>query len=192
LRIAKSSDASKMSAAGKSAERLGNFLMIETPRLHLRPFQFSDSDALTKLLTDARVMRFSVSGPKPYEDVVADLDDWVANHRPGWPERWAVVKRTSDECIGFCGFSFHRVADEWVWELGYRLLPSEWGHGYATEAAAACRDWFFAHMPYDKFVLMIDPANGASARVAEKITARYEFDAECYGMHVGIYVVHRG
>lgn len=165
--------------------------MIETPRLLLRPFRLSDKDALTKLLTDPDVMQFSVSGPKPYEEILDGLHDWVANHQPDWPERWAIEKRSTGECVGFCGFSFHRVRKEWVWELGYRLLPAEWGRGYATEAAAACRDWFFATLPFDKFVLMIDPANIPSARVAEKITARYEFDAECYGMHVGIYVVRK-
>lgn len=165
--------------------------MIETPRLLLRPFRLSDKSPLTKLLTDPAVMQFSVSGPKPDVEIADDLHDWVANHRSGWPERWAVTKGSTGECIGFCGFSFHPVAQQWVWELGYRLLPAEWGRGYATEAAAACRDWFFANMPFDKFVLMIDPANVASARVAEKITAKHEFDTECYGMHVGIYVVRR-
>jgi RimJ/RimL family protein N-acetyltransferase len=71
------------------------------------------------------------------------------------------------------------------------LLPSVWGRGFATEASTACRDWFFARMNEEKFVLMIDPANVASARVAKKIGARHEFDAVCYGMHVGIYVVRR-
>ncbi|MBA3315976.1 MAG: GNAT family N-acetyltransferase [Planctomycetota bacterium] len=165
--------------------------MIETPRLVLRPFRLTDRGALSALLSDPEVMRFSVSGPKPCHDIVDGLEEWVANHRPTNPERWAVTLQTSDECLGFCGFSFHPVAGEWVWELGYRLLPAIWGQGFATEAAAACRDWFFATTRHDKFVLMIDPANVASARVADKIGARYEFDADCYGMPVGIYAVRR-
>lgn len=191
MRIENGSAASKCPTAGKSAEKLGNFLMIETPRLLIRPFRLTDEDALKKLLCDPKVMEFSVSGPKPYDEIADDLHDWVAKHQPGWPERWAIETHSTHACIGFCGFSFHRVVNEWVWELGYRLLPSEWGHGYATEAAAACRDWFFARMPYDKFVLMIDPANVTSARVAEKIGAQHEFDADCYGMHVAIYVARR-
>ena len=165
--------------------------MLETARLMIRPFRAGDETALVALLGDAEVMRFSMSGPKPYDDIREDLHDWVANHRPGWPERWAIAKRSSGECIGFCGFSFHEVAGEWLWELGYRLLQHEWGQGFATEAATACRDWFFTSTPHRKFVLMIDPANVASARVAEKIGARHEFDAECYGVQVGIYVVRR-
>ena len=146
---------------------------------------------MAALLADEAVMRFSVSGPKPYDEVVEDLNAWVANHRPGTPERWAVTVKPRDDAIGFCGFSQHLVAGKLVWELGYRLLPSYWGRGYATEAAAACRDWFFGATRRDKFVLMVDPANVASARVAEKIGAAYEFDAVCYGMPVRIYVVRR-
>ena len=178
-------------AAGNDAVPLGSSPMIETPRLVLRPFRLTDRDALVALFSGPEVMRFSVSGPKPAHDILDDLDGWVAEHRPTNPERWAVTQRGSDECLGFCGFSFHPVAGEWVWELGYRLLPSVWGQGLATEAAVACRDWFFATTTHDKFVLMIDPANVASVRIAEKIGARYEFDADCYGLAVGIYISRR-
>lgn len=154
--------------------------MIETPRLRLRAFRAEDRGAIVRLLTDAEVMRFSVGGPKPIDDVLDDLEGWVRAHKPGRPERWAVTAKPADEAIGFCGFSHHPVNGEWVWELGYRLLPEAWGRGHATEAAAACRDWFFANARPDKFVLMIDSANGASARVAEKIGGRYEFDTVCY------------
>ncbi len=166
--------------------------MIETLRLMLRAFQTADREAVVALLSDPEVMRFSVAGPKPADDILDDLDDWVRRHRPGRPERWAVALKPDGMVIGFCGFSNHPVNGEPVWELGYRLLPSAWGLGFATEAAAACRDWFLAVTSVPKFVLMIDPANVASARVAEKIGARHEFDTVCYGVAVGIYVVRRG
>lgn len=165
--------------------------MIKTPRLILRLFRSTDREPLVALLSDPAVMRFSVSGPKPADDILEDLDHWIDAHRPDRPERWAVTAKPDDRLVGFCGFSHHPVNGEWVWELGYRLLPSVWGRGFATEAAAACRDWFFATMRLDKFVLMIDPANAASARVALKIGARDEYAAVCYGMPVRIYVVRR-
>ena len=164
--------------------------MIETTRLRLRSFRLTDRDRLASLLCDAEVMRFSVSGPKPYEDVAEDLADWIDSQRPGAPARWAVTARPHDELVGFCGFSHHPVAGEFVWELGFRLLPECWGQGFATEAAAACRDWFFRNTHHKKFVLMIDAANLASRRVAQKIGAAHEFDAVCYGIKVQIHVVH--
>jgi RimJ/RimL family protein N-acetyltransferase len=166
--------------------------MIETPRLILRPFQEADWSGLAALLSNSKVMQFSVSGPKPIDDAVEDLGNWIRSRRPGRPERWAVTAKEDGTFLGFCGFSHHAVGGNWEWELGYRLLPSAWGRGFATEAAAACRDWLFANTTIDRFVLMIDPSNEASARVAEKIGARYEFDAVCYGVPVRIYVLRKG
>lgn len=143
------------------------------------------------LLSDEAVMKFSVSGPKPAADILEDLDEWTRNHKPQEPQRWAVIGRSDGRFLGFCGFSFHRIEHELLWELGYRLFPDVWGCGFATEAATACRDWFFRVRSEDRFALMIDPANVASARVAEKIGARHEFDAVCYGIPVGIYIARR-
>lgn len=165
--------------------------MIETSRLILRPFRPTDRTPLVRLLSDQAVMKFSVSGPKPADDVLDDLDDWTRFHVPGRPERWAVTTKRDDRFIGFCGFSDHLINREPLWELGYRLLPDAWGQGFATEAATACRDWFFGATRIDRFALMIDPANIASAHVAEKIGARYEFDADCYGIPVCVYIARR-
>ena len=41
------------------------------------------------------------------------------------------------------------VEGETVAELGYHIVRAEWGKGYATEAALACRDWFFANTDHD-------------------------------------------
>ena len=57
-------------------------------------------------------------------------------------------------------------------ELGYHIVRAEWGHGYATEAALACRDWFFANTTRDRLVSIVWPPNTASRRVSEKVHAR--------------------
>ena len=42
----------------------------------------------------------------------------------------------------------------------------------ATEAAIACRDWYFANRANDRLVSIIWPPNTASRRVAERVHAR--------------------
>ena len=56
-------------------------------------------------------------------------------------------------------------------ELGWFLYAGHEGQGYATEAAAALRDWTFAHCAMPTLVSYVDPANHASARVAERLGA---------------------
>jgi RimJ/RimL family protein N-acetyltransferase len=57
-------------------------------------------------------------------------------------------------------------------ELGWSLIREHWGHGYATEAAAAIRDWAHERRPDDRLVSLITPDNVRSQRVAERLGAQ--------------------
>jgi RimJ/RimL family protein N-acetyltransferase len=50
----------------------------------------------------------------------------------------------------------------------WTLARPHWGHGYATQAAAAVRDWFAA----PRLVSLIEPRNHRSAHVAARPGAR--------------------
>ena len=52
--------------------------------------------------------------------------------------------------------------------IGYRLHPSYWGRGIATEAARAVRDHAFNDLRIERVISLIHPENLASRRVAEK------------------------
>lgn len=56
-------------------------------------------------------------------------------------------------------------------ELGWALIREHWGHGYATEAAAAIRDWAHERRPHDRLVSLITPDNVRSRRVAQRLGA---------------------
>src|SRR5439155_10054571 len=53
-------------------------------------------------------------------------------------------------------------------ELGWALIRAHWGHGYATEAAAAIRSWARESRCIDRLVSLISPDNVRSQRVAER------------------------
>jgi RimJ/RimL family protein N-acetyltransferase len=74
-------------------------------------------------------------------------------------------------------------------EIGWHFHPDHWGHGYATEAAAAVLAYALATGPdktgLDKLVAVTAPANTASQKVCERIgmthrgqTSRY-YNALC-------------
>ena len=56
-------------------------------------------------------------------------------------------------------------------ELGWALMRAHWGFGYATEAAAAIRDWAYESRSIDMLVSLISPNNVRSQRVAERLGA---------------------
>ena len=48
------------------------------------------------------------------------------------------------------------------------------GRGYATEAAAAARDWALANVRPGRLISLIHPENARSKRVAEKLGERFD------------------
>ncbi len=56
-------------------------------------------------------------------------------------------------------------------ELGWAVIRAHWGHGYATEAAIAIRDWARQSLSISGLVSLISPDNIRSQRVAEKLGA---------------------
>jgi RimJ/RimL family protein N-acetyltransferase len=56
-------------------------------------------------------------------------------------------------------------------ELGWTLMRAHWGHGYATEAAAAIREWAYECRPIQELVSLISSDNVRSQRVAQRLGA---------------------
>jgi RimJ/RimL family protein N-acetyltransferase len=84
---------------------------------------------------------------------------------------WAVEVPGVAPFIGFVGlqrvpFDAHFTP---AVEVGWRLDPAHWGHGYATEGALACLDLGFGPAALEEIVSMTTPDNVRSQRVMERI-----------------------
>lgn len=143
----------------------------------LRPFQAADADALSAVFADAEVMRYG-DGVRSSQWARAWMDRWIEELYPAWGfGMWAVVETGAAAVIGYCGLSrFPQRCTPDETEIGFRLARAHWGQGFATEAARAVRDYAFDVLRLPRLIAMIDPANVASIRVAEKIDMRYERD----------------
>lgn len=149
-------------------------MIAQTDRLLLRRLRAEDAAALEAVLGDAEVMRYSM-GVLTQAEIFA----WLREQVEGYARRgfgpWAVVLRQTGGLIGYCGlFQLPDVGGLPAVEIGYRLARSSWGHGYATEAVCAVRDYAFASLGLTRLIALIDPANTASIRVAEKAGMVYE------------------
>jgi ribosomal-protein-alanine N-acetyltransferase len=74
-------------------------------------------------------------------------------------------------------------------EIGYLFLRRFWGRGLTTEAVIAARDYGFYTLGYRRLVSIIDPANLASRRVAEKTGFTLEKKVEKWGKVVCVYAI---
>ena len=146
--------------------------VLHTERLTLRPFQAADADAQAAMMGDAEVMRHLGGHPLAREDSWRKL---LCGHAM-WSlfgfGYWAVVRRENGTMIGQIGFAdFQRDMKPPVSglpEMGWLFAGEAAGQGYATEAAAAGLAWIEEALRPPEIVAIIDHANGASIRVAEK------------------------
>jgi RimJ/RimL family protein N-acetyltransferase len=166
-------------------------IIAETERLILREFTLDDLDDMAALFADPEVMRFSL-GTKSREQT----ERWIKGCQEDYsPERWgfglwAVVLKEGGDLIGFCGLSrFDDIDGRPEVEVGYRLARRFWGQGFATEAALATRDCAFQTLGLTRLISIIEPANSASVRVAEKIGMTCEKQLIKWDRSVEIYVI---
>jgi RimJ/RimL family protein N-acetyltransferase len=84
---------------------------------------------------------------------------------------WGATLLHTNEVIGFVGLAhplwFPARAHEV--EVGWRLHPSFWGHGYATEGGRAALTAAKEHLGLDRVIAVIDPGNAASLAVAARL-----------------------
>ena len=167
--------------------------VAEADRLFLRRFEPGDVCALEPIFGDAEVMRLG-PGAQNAEWTRA----WVRRCLESYEQRgfglWAVLEKGRRDLIGYCGLTwFPEIDGRPEVEIGYRLARAFWGHGYATEAAAAVRDYAFHQLRLVRLIALIAPRNIGSIRVAEKIGMRYEKDVmlEGYTYPDRLYVITR-
>ena len=141
--------------------------ILKTSRLTLREFIIGDADALAKVISDPETMRYY---PAPYDR--AGVEQWIERNRQRYANDgvglWACELNDTQQFIGDCGIIVQRVEGERLYEIGYHIRRDMWGKGLATEAAAACRDWAFAHLQTDRVISLIRPENLPSRHVAER------------------------
>src|SRR6059036_3746827 len=106
--------------------------LLATKRLALREFHSGDADNLYRLNRDPRVMRYIGDGSVATRaSVSASISRAEKQYRdyPGLGA-WPAEERASGAFIGW--FCLKYIPATVEVEVGYRLLPRVWGHGYAT------------------------------------------------------------
>jgi RimJ/RimL family protein N-acetyltransferase len=159
-------------------------LRLSTDRLCLRTPTPLDAEALYDLLADPQVMHGLGKEPvSALEDVHAMIEDGIGGWRTDGLGPFILETAAADrQVVGQAGLMIYDIrgwtASSWASaghhaqpELGWALMRAQWGHGYATEAAAAIRDWARESRSIDRLVSLISPANVRSQRVAERLGA---------------------
>ena len=150
-------------------------LPLRTERLLLRDYAADDFEAVHAYGADPEVVRFMAWGPNDEAATRDFLTRTIAATREAPRTSWelAVVLAETGELVGGCGLMPRRLPYR-EWELGYVLRRDLWGRGVVPEAARAVVDFGFRQIGAHRIFALIDPENGGSIRVAERLGLRLE------------------
>lgn len=165
--------------------------VLETERLLLRPFTVDDVDDLLGIFSDPEAMRY-YPATKGRQETIEWIDWNLRSYREHAFGLWAAIRKDTTQFVGQCGLILQRDVDghDEV-EIGYSFLRRQWNVGFATEAAIACRDFGFTTLDRTHLVSLIDPANAASKRVAQKVGMSLEKEVDRWGKRIQVYGVAR-
>ncbi|SMH50803.1 GNAT family N-acetyltransferase [Maritimibacter sp. HL-12] len=138
---------------------------LQTARLTLRAARRGDFDGFAAELAKPRTgyMDGPFSRDAAWSFFVNDLASWALLGLGG------LMLDRAGEVVGQVAIAQPPHFPEI--ELGWFIYEGHEGQGYATEAAAALRDWAFANAGLTTLVSYIDPGNAASIRLAERLGA---------------------
>ena len=160
--------------------------MIETQRLIIREFGDDDFAALYAIVSNPEIMRYS-DGPESEAAARVRLAGYRTSYEKNGFGKWAVLDKSANQVIGYCGFGIEVFEGQSHRELGYRLLRPYWGRGIACEAASACSQYGFSTLEFSDYIAFAHPDNVASWRILQKIGMSYLKSSSFHGYPVRIY-----
>jgi RimJ/RimL family protein N-acetyltransferase len=146
---------------------------LQTARITLRVFTDSDLPNLHALNGDADVMRYIGDGSTRTTEMnrqwLANMIEYYSTH-PGLGV-WLASENTTGAFIGWFALKHFHAPEEI--EVGYRLMKSHWGKGFATEGTKALLAYGFKMLRLERIVAVANPANVPSRHVLEKAGMRF-------------------
>ncbi|MFC4014363.1 GNAT family N-acetyltransferase [Nonomuraea purpurea] len=133
-----------------------------TERLILRPWTTSEA---TAVLDDTRSTHWADDFPAEGDRVVAGL----FGRHPAWLGAYGhrlIIERASGLVVGSAGLFW--PPSEGALEIGYGIVASRRGRGYAPEATQALAEFALTTPEVHTVFANVEPSNPSSVRVLEK------------------------
>ena len=144
---------------------------LHTERLHLRFIELTDLNAIHHLHSLPESDEFNTLGiPENLAKTQSIIQDWINDHQAPNPKNltFAIELKDSSTFIGLIALKLGKVKYRNA-EVWYKLLPSHWRQGYATEALTRILQLGFEHFKLHRIEAGCAVANIGSIKVLEKV-----------------------
>lgn len=163
--------------------------ILETDRLILRELNPNDAKRFYDLNSNPNVIKYTGNAAFKSEEEAKEFLVCYKDYKRNGYGRWAVIRKSTNTFIGWCGLKFDDVENET--DIGFRFFEEEWNKGYATESAIACLQYGFEKLNLKRIIGRAMKENIGSIKVLEKIGLEYEKDTELDGKAAVIYKIEK-
>ena len=150
-------------------------MKIETERLILRRFRYTDDDAMLKYWTSDPKIQSLYSEPIycTKQEIKELLDKYIGSYEKNDFYRWAITLKKTDECIGQIAYFLVDNNNHFA-EIEYCIGSLFQRKGFATEATKAVIQYGFDKINLHKVQICHKSINLPSRKVIEKCGFTYE------------------
>lgn len=159
---------------------------ILTDRLRLRAHSVADYERVAAMWSDPGVTRFIGGKPQTREEAWSRLLRYGGMWALTGKGFWVIEEKDTRRFLGEVGVMDVKrdmdppfAADEN--EVGWALLPTSQGKGYAGEAVTAAMNWAMRTLTFRQLVCIINPENEPSIRLAGKLGFRERIRTTYHG-----------
>jgi RimJ/RimL family protein N-acetyltransferase len=153
-------------------------IFVETERLILREILLTDIEGMFELDADPEVHQYLGNHPVPNKEKMKEVILFVQQqYKDNGIGRWAVIEKAANKFLGWSGFKLVKeMTNSQInyYDLGYRLIRSSWGKGYATESAKAAMDYGFEYLQFNELFAMAHINNTASNKILQKLGLQHQ------------------
>ena len=172
---------------------------FETARLFLRKPTTEDASSIfERYASDPDVTKYLPWRPhRDVDETRTFLSRLLRAMEDGWTGAWTIESKDDRRILGLASFTIEsaRYGDflstveerqNYKLIIGFHLARSEWGQGYATEAAGELVGWGLRQCQVFRIWTVCDVDNVASARVLEKLGMTREGILRRWSIHPNI------
>ena len=146
-------------------------IVMETKRLILRHIDIeADLDAWTEMMTDENTVRYIGGKTMNRAESWRQMATLIGHQHVRGYGFYSVIEKSSGAFVGRIGPWFPEGWPEP--EVGWTVHPAHTRKGIAKEAGAACVDYVFNTLGWDRIIHVIAEENIASIKTAEAIGSK--------------------